>query len=200
MKKIIVAFFFMLSGVAAVQAQKQTYADSLQDYQANYVGQHEVITGKDKSLLRFYPVNETYRVKARFQRIYEAAWFDMETSGKNKKTYRVYGILSFTLHDTLLQLRVYQSQSLMKTKEYSNSLFAPFTDKTSGEDSYENGRYVDMTIEDLANGGTYWLDFNKAYNPYCAYVSDVYNCPVPPPENDLPVAIKAGEMKYRKGH
>ena len=199
MKRLLSAALLIASATNSLVEQKNTYTDSLRQYQSKYVREHGVIRGKDQSLLRFFPVNEKYRVSARFQRIYQANWFDMETSGNNKKAYRVYGILSFTLNDTLLQLRVYQSQYLMSTKEYADNLFAPFTDKTNGEESYENGRYIEMNIQDLT-GGIYLLDFNKAYNPFCAYVSDVYNCPIPPKENDLPVAVRSGEMKYRKGH
>jgi uncharacterized protein len=199
MKRLLLAALLITSAAASLSAQKSTYTDSLQQYQSKYVREHGVIRGKDQSLLRFFTVNDKYRVSARFQRIYQANWFDMETSGNSKTAYRVYGILSFTLNDTLLQLRVYQSQQLMNIKKYTDNLFVPFTDKTNGEESYENGRYIEMNIQDLA-GGIYLLDFNKAYNPYCAYVSDVYNCPIPPKENDLPVAVRSGEMKYRKGH
>jgi uncharacterized protein len=183
----------------SMYGQNKSYIDSLNTFQQKYVKEHGVVKGKDKSLLHFFPVHEKYKAVARFEKIYTASWFDMETSGKEKKAHRVYGILYFTINDTALKLYVYQSQQLMGIKEYANYLFAPFTDKTSGEESYENGRYIDMTVEDLA-GGSYSIDFNKAYNPYCAYVSNVYNCPVPPKENDLNIFIRSGEMKYGKTH
>jgi uncharacterized protein len=182
----------------SIQAQVG-YADSITDYQQTYVSKHEVVRGNDKKSMHFFPVTEKFKVTTRFERIDEAPWFKMQTSGKIKKTYRVYGILHFSINDTALKLHVYQSQDLMEIKKYEDHLFVPFTDLTSGEESYANGRYIDMTIADL-EGGAYKLDFNKAYNPYCAYVSDKYNCPVPPRENDLPVAIRAGEMKFGKSH
>jgi uncharacterized protein (DUF1684 family) len=83
--------------------------------------------------------------------------------------------------------------------KYADYLLIAFSDRTSGEDSYGNGRYIDASTGEMEQG-TYILDFNKAYNPYCAYVSNVYNCPLPPKENDLKVAIRAGEMKFGKGH
>ncbi len=171
----------------------------MEKYQEKYVKEHGVVKGSDKSSIHFFPVNEKYKVTARFERIYTAGWFNMETSGKITQVYRIYGVLHFTLNDTVLRLNVYQSQRLMETKEYADHLFVPFTDKTSGETSYDNGRYIDMTEGDLKEN-TFVIDFNKAYNPYCAYVSNVYNCPVPPKENDLSVAVKAGEMKYSKSH
>lgn len=197
--RIPLFILLLLSGPVLLRGQAITYTDSLTLLREKYVNTHEVIKGKDKASLQFFPVTEGYRVHARFERVYEFGWFDMETSGTVKKKHRVYGILHFTLQDTVLQLRVYQSAQLMNIKEYKDLLFVPFTDKTSGEESYANGRYIDITTGELDNG-TYLLDFNKAYNPYCAYVSGVYNCPIPPAENDLAIAVKAGEMKYGNKH
>ena len=120
----------------------------------------------------------------------------MSTSGKTKQQYRVYGIIHFNLHDTAVSLTIYQSRSLMSSEKYKEHLFIPFTDLTSGRETYGGGRYIDLSISDISNN-TYIIDFNKAYNPYCAYTTG-YNCPIPPKENDLSVAIKAGEMNYMK--
>jgi len=87
----------------------------------------------------------------------------------------------------------------MTTKEYKDHLFIPFTDATSGEETYESGRYIDLEIKDITNENVL-IDFNKAYNPYCAYVSGKYNCPIPPNENRLIVAIRAGEKSFGKHH
>jgi uncharacterized protein len=180
-------------------AQQSGYYDSLQSYQENYVKKHGAVKAKDKEHLHFFPVSEKYRVNTRVERIYDAPWFKMETSGKEKKVYRTYAVLHFLLDGVAYKLHVYQSQELMDIKKYADHLFIPFTDLTTGEESYENGRYIDLTIDEL-EPGTCFVDFNKAYNPYCAYITDVYNCPLPPKENDLPVAIKAGEMKFGKLH
>lgn len=117
----------------------------------------------------------------------------MSTSGTMKQQYRVCGILSFKIADTLLRLNVYQSKSLMATKDYSDYLFVPFTDKTTGFETYGAGRYIDLKIGDI-NNNSFILDFNKAYNPYCAYAAG-FNCPVPPKENDLNISILVGEKK-----
>ncbi|MCX6319606.1 MAG: DUF1684 domain-containing protein [Bacteroidetes bacterium] len=189
----------LLAGFLSSYGQGISYADSAMAFRAAYINEHGAVKSKDRESLQFFPVNEGFRVKARFERLYGFGWFDMETSGTIKKKHRVYGILHFTLHDTTLQLRVYQSEQLLNTKEYKDWLFVPFTDKTSGNETYANGRYIDILTPELETG-MYWLDFNKAYNPYCAYVSGKYNCPIPPAENDLPVAILAGEQKFAKGH
>jgi uncharacterized protein (DUF1684 family) len=112
--------------------------------------------------------------------------------------YRKYGLLTFKIHDTLLRLNVYQSQSLMTSKDYSDYLFVPFTDNTSGNETYGGGRYLDYKMQEI-HGNKLLIDFNKAYNPYCAYTIG-YNCPIPPAENDLQIAITAGEKAYLKKH
>jgi uncharacterized protein (DUF1684 family) len=87
----------------------------------------------------------------------------------------------------------------MAVPEYKDHLFLPFTDLTSGEETYTAGRYIDLSFEDIIDNKVV-IDFNKAYNPYCAYVSGKYNCPIPPRENTLSVAILAGEKNYGKEH
>ncbi|MGQ0739864.1 MAG: DUF1684 domain-containing protein [Bacteroidota bacterium] len=177
--------------------QENNYRDSLTSLRNNYVNEHEVIKGEDKKLLRFYPIDGSYCIKARFEKAKEEPWFKIETTGREKKLYRVYGTLYFSVHDTSLMLQVYQSQGLLAVPKYADYLLIAFTDKTSGEDTYENGRYIDASIAEMESGA-YRLDFNKAYNPYCAYINNVYNCPLPPKENDLKVAILSGEMKFGK--
>jgi hypothetical protein len=71
-------------------------------------------------------------------------------------------------------------------------LFVPFTDLTSGDGSYGGGRYIDVKI---SKGDSIILDFNKTYNPYCAYIAN-YSCPIPPKENDLLVRIEAGIKEF----
>jgi uncharacterized protein len=197
--KLIVSLLVSLILAGPSFAQGKTYFDSLQSFRDKYVNEHEVIKDKERELLRFYPFDKKYCLTTRLEKIDEAPWFPMETSGKLKKLYRVYGILHFELDNTPLKLHVYQSKDLLSISQYSDYLLIAFTDKTSGEETYDNGRYIDATIAEMESGN-YLLDFNKAYNPYCAYISNKYNCPVPPKENDLPVLIASGEMKFGKRH
>lgn len=180
-------------------SQSKTYKDSIESYFKKYVKEHEVVTGKDKEFMSFFPVNEKYRMICRFERTLNSPWFRMESSGPIKKNYRVYGTIHFTINDTAVTLNIYQSQDLMVTQQYHDHLFIPFTDVTSGEETYASGRYIDLEIKDIANDKVL-IDFNKAYNPYCAYVSGKYNCPIPPAENRLMVAIRAGEKAFGKAH
>ncbi|MBL7743762.1 MAG: DUF1684 domain-containing protein [Chitinophagaceae bacterium] len=190
-------FLILLLLTSFISSGQDTYIDSIRAYIDTYVEKHEVVTGDDKKRMQFFPVNETYRVTATFKREKNGKWFSMETSGTMKKVFRAYGSIHFTIHDTTLTLTIYQSQQLMTVEEYKDHLFLPFTDLTSGEESYASGRYIDLTFGDIT-GDKIVIDFNKAYNPYCAYVSGKYNCPIPPRENNLSIAILAGEKNYAK--
>ena len=178
---------------------QETYKDSIETFIKKYVATHEVVTGDDRKNFNFYPVSENYRVVAKFEKVKNGSWFTMETSGAAKQVFRVYGTIHFKVHDTTLKLNIYQSQRLMAVPEYKDHLFLPFTDLTSGEETYPAGRYIDLSFDDILDNKIV-IDFNKAYNPYCAYVSGKYNCPIPPRENNLSVAILSGEKNYGKGH
>jgi len=182
-----------------ISSAQNSYKDSIESYFKKYVKEHEVASGKDKEFMSFFPVSEKYRMTCSLERTMNSPWFRMESSGPIKKNYRVYGIIHFSINDTAVTLNIYQSQDLMTTKEYKDHLFIPFTDATSGEETYESGRYIDLEIKDIINENVL-IDFNKAYNPYCAYVSGKYNCPIPPAENRLTVAIRAGERSFGKHH
>lgn len=120
----------------------------------------------------------------------------MNTSSGMKKKHFIYGLLSFKLHDSFVQLYVYQSAALMKLEKMKDYLFVPFGDATSGFESYGGGRYMEFNIPDIKNKKLIF-DFNKAYNPYCAFTTG-FNCPIPPMENLLKVSIRAGEKDYGK--
>lgn len=192
MKHLLIFVFTIATSFAYGQS---TYHDSIAHYLDTYIQSHEVVKDDDKKLFRFYPVDKQYRVTAQFEKVDEGKWFTMKTSGLLPQTFRVYGILRFAIHDTAVQLNIYQSQNLMNIDGYKDYLFLPFTDLTSGEETYANGRYIDFHIPDIINNALV-IDFNKAYNPYCAYATGKYNCPIPPKENALAVAIKAGEKKF----
>ena len=196
-KTVIFIGFALLS--CNILAQNKSYIDSIESYFKKYVKEHGVVTGKDKEFMSFFPVNERFRMSCGFERTMNSPWFRMESSGAIKKNYRVYGIIRFTINDTAVTLNVYQSQDLMASSQYKDHLFIPFTDATSGQETYESGRYIDLEIKDITNDKV-MIDFNKAYNPYCAYVSGKFNCPIPPAENRLAVAITAGEKSFGKAH
>ena len=116
-------------------------------------------------------------------------------SGK-QKPFREVGTLSFTIHDTDVVLHAYQMLDMMNEAANKDELFVPFKDMTNYESTYGGGRYLDLSVSDI-NNGKVQIDFNKCYNPYCAY-SDGFSCPIPPNENYLHVAIQAGELEFQR--
>jgi hypothetical protein len=118
--------------------------------------------------------------------------FEMKTSTERKPLYVKYGELFFLLDGKSFHLNVYKNIELSKKKEYKDYLFLPFSDLTSGNESYIGGKYIDLKIP---KGNTMAIDFNTSYNPYCAY-NPKYSCPIVPLENDLNIEIKAGVKKF----
>jgi uncharacterized protein len=194
---ILLLTFGMLASIGQTSFAQTAYMDSLQSWRKNYVENHELLKKpEEQALLRFYPLNPDYRVQCSFEPVSDADWLPMPASGGKTLMARKYGKLSFRLHDTTLHLFVFQFLFLLNKEETRNDLFVGFTDATSAGDTYGGGRYIDCVIGDI-HDGVMVLDFNKSYNPYCAYTTG-YNCAIPPKENDLPVAILAGERNYAK--
>lgn len=145
----------------------------------------------------FFPPNDHYRIVADFKIFEDPAQIELKTSTARMAEYDIYGEASFTLNGQEVKLNVYQSQSLINNPAYANHLFLPFRDLTSGEETYGGGRYIDLTIPE--DPTKIVIDFNKAYQPYCAY-SYNYSCPVPPAENFIDLRIVAGVKHLDLGH
>lgn len=148
--------------------------------------------------LDFFPVDSSFIVKATFQKTENAPVFEMATTTDRKPLYKEFGILFFNLKGVDCKLTIYQSQDDLRDEKYKNFLFLPFTDETSGNESYGGGRYMDLMTTDIKKNNTILLNFNNTYNPYCAY-NDKYSCPLTPRKNHLNVEIKAGVKNYKKG-
>ena len=142
--------------------------------------------------LDFFSINEKYIFEATFIRTKKEKPFGMKTTTSRTPLYKKYGELNFEIDGKALKLNVYQNVDLNKKAGYEDFLFLPFSDLTCGKESYIGGRYVDMKIQ---KGKTWTIDFNKAYNPYCAYNYE-YSCPIVPLENDLNIEILAGVKKF----
>ena len=142
--------------------------------------------------LDFFPINEKFIVKAQFIRTQKEKKFEMKTTGARLPVYVKYGELHFKIEGQKFQLNLYQNIELTKKKGFEDYLFLPFSDATCGNESYLGGRYIDMRIP---NSNQVIIDFNKAYNPYCAY-NHKYSCPLVPLENNMKIAIKAGVKKF----
>ena len=180
------------------QQDRNHYTDSMKAYQVNYINTHEVVKKKDRKYFRFFPIDRSYLVNAHFEKLGDTTGFTMTTSAHTVQHYFKYGRLDFSLSGTACHLYIYQSHELMKNPKLKDYLFVPFTDATTGDESYGSGRYLEFFIQEI-NNDMLVIDFNKAYNPYCAYATG-YHCPIPPGENHLLVPVKAGEKNFGKTH
>lgn len=194
---LLLAASVFISGFAFAQ-KKDFYDESIKAYQKVYVNSHVVVQGKEKKHFHFFPISKAYNVTGYFERIFDTVGFTMPTSAGTVKYFYKYGRLDFIIDAKEYLLYVYQGKELMQTEKYKDYLFVPFTDATTGNESYGSGRYLEFYKKDIENN-TLQIDFNKAYNPYCAY-STGFKCPIPPRENRLAIAIKAGEMTFGKSH
>ena len=136
----------------------------------------------------FFPVASRFVVEAKLVKTKNPETFKMKTSTDRLPEYVKYGEAHFMLDGKPQVLEIYQSVALRAKPEYKDYLFLPFTDATNGDESYGGGRYLDLRIP---KGKKITIDFNKAYNPYCAY-SKKYSCPVPPIANRLDLHVRAG--------
>lgn len=135
--------------------------------------------------LHYFEPDLKYKIKARFEPIDDKEIVTLPTSDNIEKEYIEYGYAIFTLDGQEQKLLILQNAT-------DNVLFLAFGDKTSADETYGAGRYLEVSHR---SGNSILLDFNKAYNPYCAY-TDGYTCPLPPRENLLEAAIRAGEKNY----
>jgi uncharacterized protein (DUF1684 family) len=113
----------------------------------------------------------------------------MSTSKGTRQLFNKEGSFEVVVEGKTVQVQAYQS-----AEREDPSLFVPFKDATSGNESYGAARYIDLEVQ---HDDRYLFDFNYAYNPYCAY-NEGYVCPLPPAENWLKVEIRAGETKYHE--
>ncbi|WP_179022460.1 DUF1684 domain-containing protein [Winogradskyella forsetii] len=144
--------------------------------------------------LDFYKFDSTYVVKATLKRTPDAKPFKMKTTTERRPDYVQYGVVTFTLKGKAYELSIYQNLGLLEEEGYEDYLFLPFLDDTNGNGSYPGGRYTEARIPE---DDTLILDFNTAYNPYCAY-NEKYSCPIVPRENYIPTAVEAGVKAFKK--
>ena len=140
----------------------------------------------------FFPVDLKSRIKARFSKTENAVPFELPTSSGETQPYQEFGKATFDFNGGTYVLCIYQSLDLIGKEGYRDYLFLPFRDETNGKETYGGGKYIDLRIPE---GNEIVIDFNKSYQPYCAYNAYDYSCPIVPQENFLPVKIEAG-VKY----
>jgi len=145
---------------------------------------------KSYSGLKYFAVDISYKVTAALEPVKGKTPIALTTSDGSEQHYLPYAYAEFDLHGYHNRLLILEN---MEMGPQRGTLFLPFGDDTSAKETYGAGRYLDVVKAPGSN--TITLDFNKAYNPYCAY-SDGFSCPFPPPANLLRVPIRAGEKTY----
>lgn len=138
--------------------------------------------------LRYFPPDGELRFELLLERDPSRDTISMQTSTGAERIYQRLGWVTFTAHGSSARLALYAAEG----DDQPSEAFVPFMDATSGVESYEGGRYMEAEL----TGETVALDFNLAYNPYCAYAGH-WSCPIPPSENRLKVAIRAGEKTFK---
>ncbi len=142
--------------------------------------------------LAYFPPDPAFRVTAEVVPFADPDVVQMATSSGELRPQARYAELRFQIDGQRLRLYGFTNPF----EQHNHELFVPFRDGTSGRESYGAGRYLEVALHHHDDGAhTAILDFNLAYNPYCAYNPD-YSCPIPPAENTLPIAITAGERAY----
>lgn len=185
--------------------KKTGYVSEMKIYRENYKQEFltedrsPLKTKKELKYLDFFDIDSNFRVKAEYTLSGFTDTLDFRTSSGKIKQYFPFAIMHFKINNEEFELTAFISLQLMHDEKYKDYLFVPFNDFTNGEDSYGGGRYIDINKSEFRDGIVI-LDFNKAYNPWCAFATG-YNCPIPPSENFLKTYIYAGEKKYKsKNH
>lgn len=205
MKQILLgAFSIMIILTACNHKTKKSvtsneYVDIIKTHRDHYLqdfikDNRAPLDSADLSYVHFFDADETYAVECVFTEATDKKPFPMATYSGITKPYQVYGYLLCPVKGQEIKLELYQNQRMASVPAYGDHLFLPFKDLTNGEESYGGGRYIDVMASSVKDGKMK-IDFNKAYNPWCAY-SDGYNCPIPPIANHLDIMLAAGESKY----
>jgi len=141
--------------------------------------------------LYYYSPDPRYRFELVLHEHKKKESIKVQDTQDNERELLRWGEFRFRIDNEEFVLQAYKSNPA------EGRLFIPFRDATSGKETYGAGRYIDLKPEDDYNEGKWVLDFNKAYNPWCAY-SKEYSCPFVPPENWLKISIQSGEKNYKK--
>ena len=177
-----------------VQREKMKWEKELEKVREEkdrmFTGEESPLSAKEQghfSGLAYFPPDSSYRVRIRFEEFEQPDTIIMGTTTGEARVMVRAGLLHFTLAEKPLKLTAFRSIPS------HGSLFLPFGDETNGNQTYEGGRYIDLNEETVEADSL--LDFNNAYNPYCAY-NEGWSCPIVPRENFLPISILAGEKVY----
>lgn len=198
------AIIIILTIVACSQKQQVTidpfaYSESIKEHRVDYLADflkdpRAPLDSTDLVDIHFFDVDINYRCVCELEKYEQMQPFAMSTYAGTVQDYLKIGTASCTINKTSFSLALYQNVKMLRMPMYRNRYFIPFRDITNGETTYGGGRYIDLQADSVDKGQVV-IDFNKSYNPWCAY-SDGYACPIPPVENHLDLSIEAGEALY----
>jgi uncharacterized protein len=135
--------------------------------------------------LDYFSENEALRLEVQVEPFEAQQSMEMQTSTGGVQEYKRYGRFKFQVDGQDAELTIYQNE---------HGYFLPFVDSLAGKETYPAGRYLEP---EALVGNRFFVDFNLAYNPYCAY-NEMWSCPITPPENRLKVPIRAGEKLFHE--
>jgi uncharacterized protein (DUF1684 family) len=172
---------------------RSQYEQHKQQWHAEFQGENSPLpenkrAGSEEP--RFYPYAPEWRLVGDLQRLAVQKFDRMPATRGKTQDYLEYGRIPVAANGDTVTLMVY------RPLDHPEQFFIPFRDATSGDETYGGGRFAHL---DSINVHHWSLDFNKAYNPYCAYDS-TWICPIPPPENTLPFPVRAGMLAPKEGH
>ena len=180
---------------------ERDYVTRLTEARAEKDAQFQNASGRDAAIpenrkkdflpLAYYPIDPSYDVPAVLKPSDDKRAIYIPTSSGQPRAERRAGTLEFTLQGQAMTLTAFVEAEAPNM----DRLFVPFSDQTSGTETYGGGRYLDL---DRTATGIYELDFNRAYHPYCVY-NPATECPFPPPENRLRIPVRAGERFKEQG-
>jgi len=173
---------------AEIKKERQAKDDYMRSSDESPFGDEK----KNFNKLNYFPIDFSYRISAKLVTIDHKKVVTLPTSDNLEKGYLEYAFAEFELGGEPCKLLILE---IMEEGPYRGTLFLSFADATSANETYGAGRYLDVKKVPGASSAT--LDFNQAYNPYCAY-SEKFSCPFPPKENVLKVAVRAGEKNYHE--
>jgi len=135
--------------------------------------------------LKYFPENPALRLEVKVEELAAKEKIVMQTTTGDEQHYTRYGKIKFLAEGPEAELTIYEG---------AHGFFLPFVDSLANQETYPAGRYLEP---EPLGGGKFLVDFNLAYNPYCAY-NDHWSCPLTPFENRLKVPIRAGEKLYHE--
>jgi uncharacterized protein (DUF1684 family) len=179
------------------------YASELADHRTSYLADfirdpRSPLDSTDLQFIKFFDPDVDYLCTCAYDKYEQPQPFPMATYAGTVQEYIKVGTVTCPLASQSITVELYQNMKMLRMPMYRNRYFLPFRDHTNGEMTYGGGRYIDLKVDTIIDNSI-TIDFNKAYNPWCAY-SDGYACPIPPVANHIDLPIIAGEAAYVGPH